>query len=361
MVSVREGEGQVRVGRYTHRYHAALGVASEARRRMDSGTPAHEIAVLTRNWDHLNEVQHALREARVPYQLYNVHDQLRPTGSLIGHRVREALALRPEVPVPEAHAALEALRLQLGLSDRDRAWGALLAATEGLTGLTQGALALRLDAARPITRDGVVLSTFHSAKGSEFDHVFVLSEGMRSHGWTPPADDTRALYVALTRARESVTLLRREGDCHPTLLDPLYQQALKTLGAESLAVPTGAPLPSSIRYDLTPDPGDLYVSARVLLVDEGRAAVNAYARDWNELHLDHLQVRSSNGVVAKLTRSGRFTRRLSEAARHGTIQVRGATVVRCERDDEWYTIARYTGSATHHHLVLPEFEVTAPL
>ncbi|WP_189092624.1 ATP-binding domain-containing protein [Deinococcus ruber] len=246
-------------------------------------------------------------------------------------------------------------------SGRDRAWSAILAATEGLHGLTQGALALRIDAARPLARGGVVLSTFHSAKGSEFDHVFVLSEGLRGHGRIPPVDDTRALYVALTRARESVTLLRREGDCHPSLLDPDFQAALQRLGAESFRVPTDAPWPATIRYQLTPDPGDLYISAREVLLDEGRAAVEAYARAWDELQLQHLQVRSLHGVVAQLTRTGRFTQRLGAALRQGDVRTTGATILRCERDDEWYARAGYDGDATHHHLVLPEFEITQPL
>ena len=230
-----------------------------------------------------------------------------------------------------------------------------------MKGLTQGSLALRLDAARPLARGGVVLSTFHSAKGSEFDHVFVLSEGMRSHGRTPPVDDTRALYVALTRARESVTLLRREGDCHPALLSAAFQDALTSLGAEPLALPSGVPLPAVIRYRLTPDPGDLYVSARELLSTEGRAAVTAYAHTWGDLRLDQLQVRSGGGVVARLTRGGRFTHRLMQAAHSGEIRTSGSTVLRCERDDEWYARAGYSGDETHHHLVLPEFEVTQPL
>ena len=49
------------------------------------------------------------------------------------------------------------------------------------------------------------------------------------------------------------------------------------------------------------------------------------------------------------------------AAQHGEVRASGVTVVRCERDDEWYERAGYIGDATHHHLVLPEFEVTQPL
>ena len=158
-----------------------------------------------------------------------------------------------------------------------------------------------------------------------------------------------------------MTLLRREGDSHPTLRDLAFQEALQLLGVQRLILPTDMPLPAAIRYQFTPDPGDLYVSARELLVDEGRAAVEAYARGWGELRLDHLTVSTPQGAVAKLTRSGLFTRRLHEAARYGEVQARGATVVHCERDDEWYARAGYTGDATHDHLVLPEVEVTQPL
>ncbi|MCP2015917.1 ATP-dependent DNA helicase RecQ [Deinococcus sp. HSC-46F16] len=361
VVSVREGEGQVRIGRYGHRYHAALGIARETASLIAGGSVPHEIAVLAREWSQLGEVQHALREAGVPYQLYNVHDQLRPSGSLLGSALRDALTRQPDALAPEAHATLEGLRRDLGLSAQDRAWSAILHATDGLKDVTWGTLALRLEAARPLARGGVVLSTYHSAKGSEFDHVFVLSEGMRRHGVRPPPDETRALYVALTRARESVTLLRREGDCHPTLLDPTYQAALQALGVEGLSLPTDAPLPPSIRYRLEPDPGDLYVSAPEVLCAEGRDAVTRYAREWGDLRLDGLLLHSPGGAVARLSRNGRLTQRLRRVSRQGNVRAVGRTVLRCERDDEWYAIAGYEGEATHHHLVLPEFEIQEPL
>ena len=287
VASVRTAEttegGEVQIGRYRHRYHAALGVARRAAELVRSGTPAHQLAVLAREWTHLHEVQHALREQGIPYQLLNVREQLRPAASLIGSALREALTAQPDMPAADAHATLNSLRQGLGLSDRDRAWAAILHATQDLQNTTWGALALRIDAARPMAQGGVVLSTYHSAKGSEFDHVFVLNEGMRRHGLHAPPDDTRALYVALTRARSSVTLLRREEDCHPTLLSRPYQVALQAIGVQAFALPTDEPLPPRIRYRIDGDPADLYISAPELLGEQGRAAVNRYAHHWPDL------------------------------------------------------------------------------
>ena len=356
VVSVRDGEGEVRIGRYRHRYHAALGLARDAARMVQTGTPPHEVAVLAREWTHLHEVQHALREAGVPYQLYNVQDQLRPASSLIGSALRTALTAHPDTTATDAHVALETLRAHLGLSDQDRAWRAILNATQELKDTTWGALALRIDAAKPLARGGVVLSTYHSAKGSEFDHVFVLNEGLRRHGKETPSDDTRALYVALTRARQSVTLLRRAEDCHPTLLNRAYQTALQHLGVQAFPLPVNEPLPPYIRYSLDGDPGDLYVSAPEVLEAAGRAAIQAYARQWGDLRLQNLRLHSGLGPVARLSRSGRLNQRLSRSAGN-TVRAVGATVLRCERDEEWYDIAGYTGPETHHYHVLPTFEV----
>ncbi|WP_147363899.1 UvrD-helicase domain-containing protein [Deinococcus cavernae] len=359
--SVRDGEGQVYIGKYQQRYHAALGIAQRAAQLIAQGTPAEEIAILARNWDHLNEVQHALHEAGVAYQMYNVHDQLRPANSYVGGAVRDVLTEEPELAVENARETLERIRQQLSLSDQDRGWQAILSATADLHNTIQGALALRINSAKPLARRGVVLSTFHSAKGSEFDHVFILSEGMREHGRTPPEDETRALYVALTRARESVTLLRREGDCHPTLLQPGYQHALKDIGVEVMSLPTGTPLPSEIRYQLFPDPSDLYISAPDVLFPAGREAVLRYARNWDSLQLRNLQLRSPHGAVGRLSRNGRIMLKLKHALERGQVTATGATVLRCERDDEWYTRAGYTGLETHHYVVLPQFEVIALL
>ena len=67
---------------------------------------------------------------------------------------------------------------------------------------------------------GLLLLTGHRAKGLEFDHVAVLDGGWDRAGRDEDADAPRRLYyVAMTRARQALTLARFDGP-HP-LLDTL--------------------------------------------------------------------------------------------------------------------------------------------
>lgn len=62
----------------------------------------------------------------------------------------------------------------------------------------------------------LVLMTAHRAKGLEFDHVLILDGG----GWQGRGDDERRLYyVAMTRARQSLTLCEAIGGQHPFVRD----------------------------------------------------------------------------------------------------------------------------------------------
>ena len=59
---------------------------------------------------------------------------------------------------------------------------------------------------------GLLLTTAHGAKGLEFDHVVVLDDGWERGGEGDDADAARRLfYVAMTRARYTLTLLRAGG------------------------------------------------------------------------------------------------------------------------------------------------------
>ena len=62
---------------------------------------------------------------------------------------------------------------------------------------------------------GLLLLTAHRAKGLEFDHVVVLDGGWNRVGQAEDADAPRRLYyMAMTRARETLTLMRLPG-VHP--------------------------------------------------------------------------------------------------------------------------------------------------
>ena len=64
---------------------------------------------------------------------------------------------------------------------------------------------------------GLLLVTAHSAKGCEFDDVVVLDGGWSRSGEEKLDDVRRLYYVAMTRARRSLTLMRRTGARHPLL------------------------------------------------------------------------------------------------------------------------------------------------
>lgn len=62
----------------------------------------------------------------------------------------------------------------------------------------------------------LLLLTAHRAKGLEFDHVLILDAG----GWQKNTDDERRLfYVAMTRARKTLTLCARQGLRHAFIHD----------------------------------------------------------------------------------------------------------------------------------------------
>ena len=58
-------------------------------------------------------------------------------------------------------------------------------------------------------QQGLLLLTAHRAKGLEFDHVVVLDGGWQNHGRDRDPDEERRLYyVAMTRARDTLGLMR---------------------------------------------------------------------------------------------------------------------------------------------------------
>ncbi|MEU2610432.1 ATP-dependent DNA helicase UvrD2 [Micromonospora sp. NPDC007271] len=220
----------------------ANAVATRCRTLIDGGTPAREIAVLFRTNAQSEAYEKALTEARVPYQVQGAERFFeRPevrqamvalraaTRSIDGSvplpaAVIEGLAAvgwAPDAPPPggAARERWEALAALVQLAEEYAATPPVVPIGEAaaverpvtLADFTEE-LARRAAQQHVPTVEGVTLASLHSAKGLEWDAVFLvgLVEGTlpTSYAKTPEQveEERRLLYVGITRARERLWL-----------------------------------------------------------------------------------------------------------------------------------------------------------
>ena len=369
--SVRhDSTGLVHFGRYQRRFNAARAIAQEIDRLHHEGLPLHQVAVLASEWTHLEEIEHCLGELGLPCQRLNCDDQVRPVNSALGRHL--LTGLRHDLTALSTAPQHTLEELSKPYSREDQAYRALQAAVRDLKDVTHEVLAVRMESAMPLGEDRVVLSSYHSAKGSEFQAVFVLDESERMDD-----DTTRALYVALTRAKDQLYLLRNVHACHPTFKSADFMRRLQQYGVQPFDIPQVAQYPSEIQFRIDLEPAQLWLSAPDVVQDPGRVAVDAYARAWGNLQYatrftrdgrPYFLFKAANGVVARSrafdpkTDKDRSLRRLYHLLQQGaTAEVTGRTIIHCERDDEWYALAKYSGDALYHYLVLPSIYLKSPL
>jgi DNA helicase-2/ATP-dependent DNA helicase PcrA len=205
----------------------AAAVASKIQKLLDGGTPASEIAVLYRVNALSEAYEQALAAAGIGYQVRG--------GERFFARpeVRQAIrALRVAPPTADPLVpAVRAVLSQHGMTDEPPPGGAVRQRWESLRGLLGVAeelvavspdagldafvaeLDARAQAQHPPTVQGVTLASLHSAKGLEWDAVFLagLVEGTLpiQHAEDDDAaieEERRLLYVGITRARRFVHL-----------------------------------------------------------------------------------------------------------------------------------------------------------
>jgi DNA helicase II / ATP-dependent DNA helicase PcrA len=217
----------------------AAGVASRCAELIGSGVPAKEIAVLFRTNAQSQAYEEALAEAGVPTVVQGAErffDRAEVRGALVALRAAtrtaegsaslhatviaalEAVGWRPDAP-PGGGAAREkweAVAALVGLAEdferRPRSSnGEHGGAEPSLVDFTEE-LARRAALQHAPTVDGVTLASLHSAKGLEWDAVFIagLVEGVlpTTYARTSAAleEERRLLYVGITRARQWLTL-----------------------------------------------------------------------------------------------------------------------------------------------------------
>jgi DNA helicase-2/ATP-dependent DNA helicase PcrA len=209
----------------------AAHVAAQCRSLVDAGTPAAEIAVLFRVNAQSEVYEQALSQAGVAYVLrggerFFDRPEVREARLLLrgaaraGQDVDEALpdAVRgvlsglswyPDSPPPggAARERWESLAALVTLADDLLAVNPDAHLDELVAELDQ-----RASAQHAPTVQGVTLASLHSAKGLEWDAVFLVGLTDTTlplqHATTPEqiAEERRLLYVGITRARERLAI-----------------------------------------------------------------------------------------------------------------------------------------------------------
>jgi DNA helicase-2/ATP-dependent DNA helicase PcrA len=230
LIGQRPGGPKPTFAEYDDEVAEANAVASTAKRLIADGTAASEIAVLFRINAQSEVYEQALSEAGIPYVLRGGEKFFDRT------EIRQALVLLrgaaraddSEVTLPEAVADVlssvgwHGEHPPAGGAARER-WESLAA----LVGLAEQLIIEQPDARldefnadlehraasqHAPTVQGVTLASLHSAKGLEWDVVFLVGLADQTipiqHATTPEqlAEERRLLYVGITRARERLTL-----------------------------------------------------------------------------------------------------------------------------------------------------------
>jgi DNA helicase-2/ATP-dependent DNA helicase PcrA len=216
----------------------AAAVAKRCRELIGSGTPASEIAVLFRTNAQSETYEKALAEISVPYvvrgaERFFERAEVRQAMVALRSAVRSTPAETPLVPAvvqalsatgwapdqPPAGGAQreqwEALAALVALAEQYAAEPALLPIGEAGTvqrdvslAAFGAELARRAEQQHAPTVAGVTLASLHSAKGLEWDAVFLvgLADGTlpTTYAKTPEQleEERRLLYVGVTRARQ---------------------------------------------------------------------------------------------------------------------------------------------------------------
>lgn len=215
---------------FADEHNEAVAVARRCADLIAAGTPASEIAVLFRANAQSETYEEALADAGVPYvlrggerfferaEIRQAMVALRSASRADGgddlvatvSAVLVGLGWQPERP-PSGGAARERWEALAALVRLAAEFRPEPGAAEGLAGFT-AELGRRAHAQHAPTVAGVTLASLHSAKGLEWDAVFLvgLAEGTMPTGYARSAEaleeERRLLYVGITRARRMLWL-----------------------------------------------------------------------------------------------------------------------------------------------------------
>jgi len=349
----------------------AAFIASDIKNRLaNPASHAETIAILAPKWSQFDAIQHYLEAQNISSQRFNESEQVIPINSFVGQALFKHLSQnRLTVIKGKVCDFLENWRIKNGFTHLDKAWAALLHRTQTLQDVTYEQLIQALESLLYDDKTQVILITYHSAKGMEFDHVYVIDE----QNPNDPNDHSHArpLYVALTRAKQSLTLFQHYKNHHPVLAK------IAKSHTEQINLPV-VPKPDTLSFHRFLHLDELILTPRDLVSDDGRAFVEKVfcSNNWaqnrdNVAGLFNVNCyrneRKSEGFYSKKGQliaqfSGNFAQKYA-ADGQGNVRLmmtEFTTTLFYQQDLTWYARAGYLGNETTHYLIIPYVKFSVP-
>ena len=348
------GQGRVQV------ITAGLGDAAQAHRALDELLRLSELdpgwdwtktAVVARQWDTLEVMRAVCRER-------GMETQMSQEDFTAAWQLRETQALLELIDTQEqgvtAGEALEHVNAMPG-----NRWTELLAEAMETMEEETGSDRIPRAAAREWIAEwarenrrrqhALLLTTAHRAKGLEFDHVVILDGNWRDRNQNEAEEQRRLYYVAMTRARHTLTLMNA-GNGNPFLRSLTgHESVLFREPPQHASIP--APEPAEIRRRLTLRDVDLSFPGRA----SGPRVLDAIKelQPGDPLAIDQTSqpwgIRTLGGVLV-----GRLSRRSQQAMPNAAA---GAEVMAIATWDAGKSTPEYRRSLNRERweVVVPEF------
>jgi DNA helicase-2/ATP-dependent DNA helicase PcrA len=185
-------------------------IVNALRSKIDSGTKPHEIAVLARTNAQLEDLEKALIGA-------GIENQIRTAERFFERSDVRAMisAIRSASVLATADWLSELRDLLKQFGDGDKYARSIIQlaqelANDGIDSMRAFLRELedRAEQNNPPDLPGVTLATLHSAKGLEWEYVYLVGASNRYLPWpgSSPEEERRLFYVGVTRAKRELTL-----------------------------------------------------------------------------------------------------------------------------------------------------------
>jgi len=316
----------------------------ERLRALDPRADWSQFAVIARTHATLEPVRAYCEAARIPYRTGERGAGLSAVKTREGHRVLAALRRRSGQLV-RSGALARWVALLARREPENPWWEDLAMCTETLASATgeiavptAGAIEWLYESAGAHAREApghLNLCTAHAAKGREFGHVVVLD----ASDWPADEEERRLLYVAMTRAKETLTLFEASQRGLRFLGELRESEAVRAV--EPKVVPLPSPALERIHRELTLRDVDLGFAGR-------RPAGDAAHKAIGRLRVgDSLEFRGRD----MLDEAGRVVGRLAKGFEPPAGEIRAVRVSAIVRRSE-----KQTTPGFREGLKVPEWE-----